>query len=248
MGIDVIGAGFGRTGTLSLKSALERLGFAPCYHMYELLGHLDHASSWNAANKGDVAALRAPLADYRSTVDWPGCVFWRELCDLYPEAKVVLSVRPPDKWYASFRETVGALIAWQRPDDLPEMFLPVAEMSDAVVRDRSFGGAFDLEDAGRVIAAYEAHNESVRASVAPERFLEFDVAEGWGPLCSFLGVAVPDDDFPNVNDREQFKALFGIDELDREPTEERLREMQGRFHTTGPSTTSAPRAGARRAL
>ena len=111
MTLEVIGAGFGRTGTLSLKVALEKIGFGPCYHQYELVGHPDHASSWIAANQGNLEALRVPLRDYRSTVDWPGCSFWRELSEIFPEAMVVLSVRPPERWYASFRETVGAALA-----------------------------------------------------------------------------------------------------------------------------------------
>ena len=232
MGIEVIGAGFGRTGTLSLKAALEQLGFAPSYHMYELLSHLDHGPSWNAANAGDIAALRVPLADYRATVDWPGCVFWRELLELYPDAKVVLSVRPPEKWYASFRETVGAVISRARPDELPEVIVPVFDVSDEIVRDRSFGPGFDVDDKHRVIAAYEAHNDAVRTGVPPARLLEFDVAEGWDPLCAFLGVPVPDGDFPNVNDREQFKALFGLDEPERRVSQADVVELQGRFEQT----------------
>ena len=227
--VRVVGAGFGRTGTLSLKAALEQLGFGPCYHMYELLGHLDHAPHWNAAATGDVEALRMPLGGYRATVDWPGCVFWRELADLYPLAKVVLSVRPPDRWYDSFRETVGAVIASGPPPDIPEVFAPVFEVSDRIVRDRSFGADFDLDDAGRIIAAYEDHNDAVRAGVAADRLLEFDVVEGWEPLCAFLGRPVPDTDFPNVNDREQFKQLFGLHESEQELTEERVHEAQGRF-------------------
>jgi hypothetical protein len=227
--LQVIGAGFGRTGTLSLKAALEALGFGPCYHMYELLGHIDHAQFWVAAEAGDPAALRTPLAGYRATVDWPGCVFWRELCDLYPEAKVVLSVRPPGRWYDSFRETVGAVLAAGAPADVPEVFAPVFEMSDRIVRDRSFGPGFDVEDADAVIAAYQAHNESVREGVASHRLLEFDVSQGWSPLCAFLGVPIPDTEFPNVNDREQFRQLFGLGEPLTEVTEADVHQAQARF-------------------
>lgn len=238
--IAVIGAGFGRTGTLSLKAALEQLGFGPCYHMYELLAHLDHAGDWNAANAGDVEALRRPLAGYRATVDWPGCVFWRELVELYPSARVVLSVRPANLWYRSFRETVGALIARPVPDDLPEAFAPIAVgISQGIVRDRSFGPDFDVHDADRVIAAYEAHNAAVRAGVPADRLLEFDVAEGWAPLCTFLEVPVPAGDFPNVNDREQFKALFGLDSGEIDDRERDLDEVQARFREAAGGAASA---------
>lgn len=234
--MQVIGAGFGRTGTLSLKAALEQLGFGPCYHMYELLGHLDHAPYWIAANKGDPDALRMPLAEYQATVDWPGCVFWSDLCDLYPEAKVVLSVRPPERWYDSFRETVGAVISGPRPADLPETFTPMFEVSDGIVRDRSFGAAFDLDDADKVIASYEAHNAAVRAAVAPPRLLEFDVAQGWEPLCAFLGVPVPGGEFPNVNDREQFKLLFQLDERERDLADIDLADTEERFRRAASAT------------
>jgi hypothetical protein len=246
--IDVIGAGFGRTGTLSLKAALELLGFAPCYHMYELLGHLDHAPHWNAANAGDADSLRTPLEGYRATVDWPGCVLWRELCDTYPDAKVVLSVRPAERWYASFRETVGALVGRGMPPGMPDQFLPMARVAEEIVRERSFGADFDLDDADRIIAAYEAHNAAVRAGVPAARLLVFDVAEGWEPLCAFLGAPVPDAEFPNVNDREQFKLLFGMNEPEEvgSVTEERVLEMQERFRGAA-ATPSAPGAPADRA-
>jgi hypothetical protein len=230
MALDVIGAGFGRTGTLSLKAALEQLGLGPCYHQYELIGHPEHALSWSAANAGDADALRVPLHDYRSTVDWPGCTFWRELCDLFPAAKVVLSVRPPDRWYASFRDTVGAVLALNRTRDVPPVFAPVIEMNDEVVRLRCFGPDYDVDDKTRVVASYEAHNAAVRSGVAPDRLLEFDVAEGWEGLCRFLDVPEPASDFPNINDREQFRELFGLDRDQVDPGAPRsVDAVQQRF-------------------
>src|SRR4051794_32742001 len=211
MVLQVIGAGFGRTGTLSLKAALEQLGFGPCYHQYELIGHPEHAPSWSAANAGDADALRVPLHDYRSTVDWPGCAFWRELSELFPAAKVVLSVRPADRWYASFRDTVGAVLALNRTREVPPVFAPVIKMNDEVVRLRCFGPDYDVEDKARVVASYEAHNAAVRSAVAPGRLLEFDVAQGWDGLCRFLEVPVPPAESPSINDREQFRELFGLD-------------------------------------
>lgn len=232
----MIGAGFGRTGTLSLKAALERLGFGPCYHMYELLGHLDHAPHWVAADAGDAAALRTVLGAYGSTVDWPACALWRELCDVYPDAKVVLSVRPAEDWYRSFRDTVGAVLAAGPPADLPEAVVPVFEMSDRIVRDRSFGPRFDLEDRSRIIGAYEAHNDAVRKGVVPDRLLELDVTAGWDPLCTFLGVPVPAEPFPNVNDREKFRLLFGLDDPDEQMTDERIGDAQSRFRAAASGT------------
>ena len=228
--LEVIGVGFGRTGTLSLKAALEQLGFGPCYHQYELVGHPDHASSWSAGNQGDRDVLRVPLLGYKSTVDWPGCSFWRELSDLFPEAVVLLSVRLSERWYASFRETVGAVLALNRRRGVPPMFAPVVQMNDEVVRVRCFGSDYDVDDKARVIAAYEAHNATVRAGIAGDRLLEFDVAEGWDRLCDFLGVPAPEAAFPNINDREQFRKLFGLGDNGNDSGETAdLADVQKRF-------------------
>jgi hypothetical protein len=232
MAIEVIGAGFGRTGTLSLKTALEQLGFGPCYHMYELLQSIEHAAQWNRAHRGDVESIREPLADYRSTVDWPGCAFWRELLDLYPHAPVVLSVRPAARWYESFRETVGAVLAAGQDEDpatVPAEFQQVADLRDGVVRDRSFSPSFDVNDRTAVIAAYEAHNDAVRATVPEGRLLEFDVAEGWDPLCAFLGVPIPAGPFPHINDRDQFRTLFGLDDSAARVTDDGVDTFEQRF-------------------
>jgi hypothetical protein len=214
MGLQVIGAGFGRTGTLSLKAALERLLGGPCYHMYEVLSHLEHASAWTAADAGEPVDLAAVMEGYEATVDWPACVFWRELMTVFPDAKVLLSVRPPDRWFASFDETIRQVLLREPPPgiELPEIFQQLTTMADNVVNLRSFGPGFESMGRDEIIAAYERHNAEVRAGVPADRFLEFDVAEGWDPLCTFLGVTVPDEPFPNMNDRAQFRALFGLDD------------------------------------
>jgi sulfotransferase family protein len=208
--LEVIGAGFGRTGTLSLKLALERLGFAPCYHMAEVLNDPRRAEAWIAAADGATGGLREALRGYRATVDWPACAFWRELTGLFPEARVLLSVRPPERWYASFRETIYEALTrvLSDPAPAPEM-LPFRRLGQRVVVDRSFGGRLGSRE--EIVAAYERHNAEVRAAVPPGRLLEFDVARGWGPLCAFLDVDAPDEPFPNVNDREFFRAAFGLD-------------------------------------
>lgn len=215
MTLEVIGAGFGRTGTLSLKTALEQLGFTGCYHMYEVMAHLEHAPVWTAASRGEDVDFDTLLIGYRATVDWPACVFWRELMAVFPDAKVLLSVRPPERWFSSFRNTIYEVMSRPRPEgvELPPEFEGLMTMADEVVRDRSFGPRFtDLDDAA-IIAAYEAHNQEVRDGVPADRLLEFDVAQGWAPLCAFLGVAVPDDPFPNVNDTATFRQMFGLDAL-----------------------------------
>ena len=212
--LKVIGAGFGRTGTLSLKTALETLLGGACYHMAEVFSHLQHAPAWTAAARGDMAQLQTVLHGYVATVDWPACELWAELAAQHPDAKVLLSTRPTERWWASYEATIHQL-QLQEPSasDLaasPPGLESLWEMAIEVINKRSFGtDDYRTLNEQDFKAAYERHNEHVRATAPHERFLDFDVAQGWEPLCAFLGVEVPEEPFPNVNDREQFWATFG---------------------------------------
>jgi hypothetical protein len=233
--LDVIGAGFGRTGTLSLKAALEQLGFDRCYHMYEVFQHPEDCEVWLAADRGEAVDWDTLFDGYRATVDWPACTFWRELMPAFPDAKVLLSVRPPDRWYASFRDTIRELMVRPRPPgELPPAYQTIFDFADAVVRDRSFGPGFAEMSREQLIEAYERHNASVRESVPADRLLVFDVAEGWEPLCGFLGVDIPNEPFPNINDKAQFRVLFGLDDPPRDPTNVDVAELQARFRDATP--------------
>ncbi len=202
--LDVIGAGFGRTGTASLKAALERLGYGPCYHMFEVLTAPERMSDWQRAVEGD-ADWDSVFAGYRATVDWPGAAFWRELVEHYPQAKVVLSVRDPHSWYESTYETIYQFATQPAasPDGdaagrrFRERMLPTIR---EIIWDGTFGGRFD--DEAHAIAVFEAHNAEVRAAVPADRLLVHHVAQGWEPLCDFLGVDVPPEPFPHVNERD----------------------------------------------
>ena len=207
MPIQVIGAGLGRTGTLSLKSALEELGFSKCYHMIEVFAHMEDARTWDAASRGEPVDWDRLFAGYQATVDWPGCSFYRELLRQYPEAKVILTVRDPGRWYDSARQTIyyvrHAFPGWVTP------FVPrmrhLRRMLDLLVWDGMFDGRF--EDRAHAVEAFNRHNEEVQRSVPPERLLVYEVKEGWGPLCSFLGVPVPEDKpFPHLNDAKEFRS------------------------------------------
>jgi hypothetical protein len=201
--MDVIGVGFGRTGTLSLKVALEQLGFGPCMHMLPLLDDPERASLFHRAADGDLASLDKALTDHRSTVDWPGAYFWRELTDRHPDAKVVLTVRDPERWYDSAHRTIFQA-AMHSPADADAFAAAGLEMARELVWERTFGGRFaDREHAVRV---FTEHNEAVRREVPAERLLEFEVAQGWQPLCDFLGVPVPEEQFPRTNDSASFQA------------------------------------------
>ena len=225
MGLDVIGAGFGRTGTLSLKTALEALGFDRCYHMYEVYSHPEHATAWLRANAGEPVDWNDVFDGYRSTVDWPACTFWRELLTASPNAKVVLSVRPTDRWYQSFHETVYQALVRPVPEPAPDWLATIFRFATEVVKQRTFGDRFEDLSRDEIVAVYEAHNAQVVAEVPPEQLLVFDVAEGWQPLCEFLAVPVPKEPFPNINDRDQFRQLHGLGPNARiPPTREQLAD------------------------
>ena len=203
MSLQIIGAGFGRTGTSSLKVALEQLGFTPCYHMLELTVRPEHCALWLAADRGERIHWDTIFAGYMAAVDWPACVFWRELLVEYPEARVILTVRDAASWYASFRETILA-----RAESLPPVTSPAIhalyDLSKELILRRTFRGA--AGDERRAIEALEAHNAEVIAAVEPQRLLIYDVADGWAPLCAFLGLAVPAESFPHLLPRTEFSA------------------------------------------
>jgi hypothetical protein len=201
--MDVIGAGFGRTGTLSLKVALEQLGLGPCLHMVPLLEDPERSALFRKAAEGDIDSLPLAIDGFRSTVDWPGTYFWRDLVARYPGAKVVLTVRDPGKWYDSAERTIYA--AMHRSG--LALDADVAAMIRETVWDGTFQGRF--ADRATAIRIYEEHNEAVRREVDPARLLEFEVAQGWEPLCDFLGVPVPATEFPRLNDSAAFHANLG---------------------------------------
>jgi hypothetical protein len=204
MTLAVIGSGFGRTGTMSLKQALEQLGFGPCHHMEEVLGNPAQLPYWQTLANGGRVDWDTVFAGYRSTVDWPSCHFWRELADAYPDAKVVHSVRPEGDWWRSFSATIGTLITSRQ--SLPDGHgSAVLEMGTQLIVDQTFHAA--ETDEAAALAAYRQRYDDVRSALPANRLLVFDVAEGWGPLCAFLGVSVPDALFPRANSTDEFWRL-----------------------------------------
>ncbi len=196
MALQVIGAGFGRTGTLSLKYALEKLGFSKCYHMMEVFANDNHVSRWREAGRGEPIDWEALFAGYQAAVDWPSCNFWEAQLAQFPEAKVLLSERDPERWYKSVMSTIYPFSLAGRKAQDPAVRARV-EMAFEVIWDALFEGRMD--DKEHVIGVYLAHNERVKQLVPADKLLVFDPAQGWEPLCTFLDSDVPEEPFPRVN-------------------------------------------------
>lgn len=196
MTIRVVGAGLGRTGTLSLKQALEQLLGGPCYHMREVFAHPEHIEHWYDAARGRAPDWAALFEGYSAVVDWPAASFWRELSEAFPEALVLLSVRDPESWWRSASNTIFPTIQRVENDAWRDMI------------DSVLGARFTLalDDPAACKAAYERHVAQVRDAVPAERLVEWRPGDGWGPLCAALGMPTPQAAFPHVNTTEEFLA------------------------------------------
>ena len=207
MALRVVGAGLGRTGTHSLKIALEQLLGAPCYHMLEVIAAPERVPSWQAAVDGEPVDWNAMMDGYAAAVDWPAAAFWRELAGAFPDAVVLLSTRSSaDAWWKSANETIFELL--QREITHDSVMGAQATMVHALLRDRFTPGWTDADAAKD---AYERHNADVRASVPPGRLVDWQPGDGWEPICAALGVRVPDAAFPHVNSTHEFRAMLGLD-------------------------------------
>jgi hypothetical protein len=220
MSLKVIGAGLGRTGTMSLKVALEQLGYGPCYHMVEAFANMPESLKlWEAAARGepDWAAI---FAGYASTVDYPGCTFWRELLAEYPDAKVILTTRNPESWFDSVSKTIFG--AYSRGS--------IANSPAAAFFEGTVFADFDqarMDDLAYMTGFFERWNAAVITEVPPERLLVFEAKEGWPPLCEFLGVPVPDMPYPRVNSREDWgnRSSISPQRVAAPPTLEQMRDV-----------------------
>jgi len=201
MPLKVIGTGFGRTGTNSLKLALEQLGFSPCHHMFEVRDNLDQLPYWQAAATGNLPDWDEVFADYTACVDWPAARFWREITSYYPEAKVLHSIRPEESWINSFYKTIYPVMR-DRKDHEPGLYRDRLDMAHEIVLEQVFDGRADDRD--HALDTYRAHNKAVSNTISSDRLLIYDIAQGWEPLCHFLDVPIPETPLPHVNSTEQF--------------------------------------------
>jgi hypothetical protein len=208
MTLRVVGAGLGRTGTHSLKLALEQLLGGPCYHMSELIGREDDTAVWAAAARGEGVDWASFLSGFEATVDWPACAFWEPIAAAHPGSVVLLSVREsPEAWWKSVERTIVQALQRPVPDD-DEAWQERRRMVIAMV-ESTFTP--DWRDRDGAIAGYERHNDRVRETVPAERFVEWRPGDGWEPICAALGVEIPAEPFPHTNTTADFRASSGLD-------------------------------------
>lgn len=210
MGLKVIGAGFGRTGTLSLKIALEQLGFAKCHHMQEVFPIRRQVMFWHDVSQGKHVDWEEVFEGFEACVDWPSCTFFAELHKRYPESKVILTIRDPERWYRSTRETIFSLstgvpvwMQWLIP-----RIRKIVDMVDNLIWNGTFGGRF--EDREHAISVFQNNIDRAKKVIAPDKLLVFQATDGWEPLCTFLDVPVPQGPYPHANEAAKLKTIVRV--------------------------------------
>lgn len=199
--LEIINTGLGRTGTTSLKVALDRLGLGPGHHMFDIVGDEEQLKQWEAiVCDGQDPDWEAVFDGYTSAVDGPSAVYYPQIMEAFPQAKVILTTRDEERWYRSTHDTLYqfALRSTATPPPPGSAQARLYRVTSTMIWDGLFGGRFfDKEHA---IEVFRDHNRRVIDHVDPENLLVYDVEQGWGPLCAFLGVAAPAEEFPHAND------------------------------------------------
>ena len=206
MALKIIGSGFGRTGTKSMKEALTTLGFGPCHHMIEIMGNPDQLAFWKKISAGEPVDWNQVFAGYQSQMDWPGAAVWAESAAAFPEARVIHSERPEDVWWNSFEKTIGKFFNTYTKLELPPVIEEVFDTMSEFLQRVPLEGASDRNS---VIAAYRRNNEKVRDTIPADQLLIYSPGDGWEPLCRFLEVPVPDSEYPHRNPHKEFWEHFG---------------------------------------
>ena len=203
MSLSVIGAGFGRTGTESMKTALEILGLGPCHHMKELNANPAQREFWRSIARGDPPDWNRAFAGYRSATDWPSAFYWRQLSAFYPDAKILLTLRDAESWYASMQKTILRSLAGSTDPD---------SVGVTLIAERVLDGR--LDDRVHAIAEFEKNTAEVKAAFGADRLLIHTLGDGWDNLCRFLHKPVPDTPFPRSNSAAEFNAMFSKQSAD----------------------------------
>ncbi|KAI8076155.1 P-loop containing nucleoside triphosphate hydrolase protein [Thamnidium elegans] len=202
--LEVIGAGWGRTGTDSLRLALNILGYnthhMKCFFMDPTLDTDEFLHAYHHREEADWDKL---YQNYSAGVDWPTSTFYKELIAKYPDAKVILTERSADSWYQSVKNTIHIAATKPSPDD-PKMQKFKRMVHDVCV-DGTIMNPITFADEEAIKASFVKHNEEVKQFVPADKLLILGLGEGWERLCEFLGKEVPDVSYPCTNSTEEFR-------------------------------------------
>lgn len=218
MTLEVIGAGFGRTGTNSLQTALHELGYGHCHHMYEVMPSIQQIEYFLAAAKGEKMDWDAVFEGFDAAVDWPSSKYYKELAEYYPQAKVILSVREPEGWYKSTRETIFE-ISNSSPRWMVAL-IPRVRKTRAMINATIWEGVFDgrFADKDHAIKVFEENIQEVKRTIPEQQLLIHEAKDGWEPLCEFLNKPVPSTPYPRTNDSaDMFKRIKTLKRLQLVP-------------------------------
>ena len=205
MPLRIIGSGYGRTGTMALKIALETLGYGPCYHMLEVSKNPGHDELWREATDQGTADWDSIFANYQACVDWPACSFWKILWKYYPDAKIILSIRNPEDWYQSVNSTIYQIMKMPRKTKEEEVH---RDMAYHLILERTFNSSFTNKE--YAIDIFNNHIAEVKNKVPDDKLLVYETGAGWEPLCRFLQIPVPNQSYPHVNTTREFQKRFGL--------------------------------------
>ena len=215
-----IGAGFGRMGTMSIKAALEQIGYGPCLHMIDVIRNPELRHPFVDSLEGTDVDWEQAFEGWESTIDWPACSFWREHYETWPDLPVLLNIRDKEAWYKSCLNSIHdakemAMRGELQPadPDTPPPNPEVMKMINGLIWGGTFDGRF-AEDKEYAFKKFDEHYDEVRSTVPKDQLLEFDATkDGWEPLCEFLGEDVPEEPFPHLNDTQSFRQMFGMPAL-----------------------------------
>jgi len=216
MAIKIIGAGFPRTGTMTLKTALEILGFNKTYHYKDLIADSKKLRFWLELENTGQTDFDALFKGFEATVDFPGYPYYKILLKKYPDAKVILTKRDFEKWYESTYKTIWKSARKPIIDrlklfirklfnkNLRAIFKCIKFMRRVYLKDQ-FNNNFSSKAHAKNI--FFKHIEEVITYVPKKQLLVYDVSEGWEPLCHFLEIPIPNQAFPHLNKKEHFHEM-----------------------------------------
>ncbi len=200
-GLQVICLGLFRCATHSMKVALEILGYDKCYHFFEFMERPQDEKTINELCEGKSPDLKELFKGCKSVSDVPMALFYKELYNQYPNAKFILNTRDAEKWYSSSLETVYY-------DGKPPFISHTVTFCN-YMWESYFEGQFTNKE--KAIEIFNKHFDDVRKTIPKEKLLEFNVVDGWEPLCKFLNVDVPKEEFPKSNSTDDFKKKYDLE-------------------------------------